>query len=321
MTKINTKTSTLNSKPKTEEKVQTELSNVEKLKYFITMYNIEGDNGSSSKKTSSPSVWKSNGKSLSMTNLYGNTKVSVTSNTKFPKGEFGIQETGRLNKMLSCISDDVVTTKTGNQLKFKNGKVHFNYYLCGIESIEDQTKDIDVGDIDYNASISMTKDMMDDFSNCYSSFPSDVDGDTYVTINNKQGNYFLDVNQTNSHKMTIPVNVENDELKGKVSFSANSFNKVFKANPKSSGVIIDISDEGICLMTFIYNDKYSSFKSNYNVLPLSLIVEDDVTEELVDTSVPKLELETIETEVSPKDIIGFRTKSEVLETEMVEELV
>ena len=53
MANTNTKTSTLNSNSKSSEKETkvTELSSVQKLKYFIGMYNIKGDTGSSSKDT------------------------------------------------------------------------------------------------------------------------------------------------------------------------------------------------------------------------------------------------------------------------------
>ena len=42
-------------------------------------------------------------------------------------------------------------------------------------------------------------------------------------------------------------------------------------------------------MTFDYEDEYSSFKSNYNVLPLSMIPEDLIDEVETETSSEELE--------------------------------
>jgi len=343
MANTNTKTSTLNSNSKSSEKETkvTELSSVQKLKYFIGMYNIKGDTGSSSKDTKcvSPSVWKSDGKKLSVASRYDNVCLTTSVDTKFPKGEFGIQESGRLNKMLGCVPSDISVTKTSNQLKFNSGKLNFNYHLVNPESIDDGMDEIveELSDTSYEASISLTKEDIETFLKVCSSFPSDLKESMVVKVwKNKGGNYYLDVFNTNSHKMSIPVTVENDELNGTITFNANSWVNIFSSNTKSNGCLIDFSDDGICQMVFSYSDEYSGFNSTYNVLPSDMIPvveeeteeEDTSSEELQDTSDPKSDrigqevLDKVASKISDKlgdtGVFDVSVNDETLEPELVE---
>ena len=226
-----------------------------KIDRFIQKYNL-GGNVNSVK-------WKSNGDSLSTAfitsdkSLMGNVTVD---NVNFENSEVGIYTTDQLQKLLNVLDEKVELSikKAGDKpitLNVNNGNVSFDYSLSDLSVIPDPPALKRVPN--FTTKIKMDSKFIDTFIKGKSAL---ADVDTFSIIN-KGGNcsIIIGYSNTNTNRVTIPVECDNCDLKDVISFNANLFKDVLVANKECTSAVLEVSSEGLARVNFKVDDYDSTY--------------------------------------------------------------
>tara|TARA_Y100001963_G_C6748558_1_gene432890 strand:+ start:593 stop:1312 length:720 start_codon:yes stop_codon:yes gene_type:complete len=226
-----------------------------KLERFIQKYNL-GGNVSSVK-------WKVKGNQLS-TDFVSDDRTLLgsvlLSNFDFDSCEIGINDTNQLNKLLGVLGDDIDMSLTSFSdkpvsLNVKNGSVSFNYPLADLSVIGETPKLKNIPDFDTEIKID------DKFINTFIKGKNALsDTELFSIVSSGSGlNIVIGYSSTNTNRINIPVDCDENNIKGTVTFNANLFKDILVSNKECTSATLHISNDGLAKINFKIDDYDSTY--------------------------------------------------------------
>jgi hypothetical protein len=179
----------------------------------------------------------------------------------------GVYQTDQLQKLLSVLDDDVELslTRVGDKavsLKVKNGSVSVDYVLSDLSVITDPPKLKRLPE--FQTKIKLDTQFIDTFIKGKSAL---TDVDMFTFVNDKSGNLnaVIGYANTNTNRVTIPVETEINGLTESVTFNANLFKEMLVANKECKSAVLEVSNEGLAKVNF----KIDDYDSTYFIVAMS----------------------------------------------------
>ncbi len=187
--------------------------------------------------------------------------VTIKETAGIEDSEFGVNDTSKLKKMSSVLSDDINIS-----LDVNNGKITSLTLRDANADVQYVTADISVIPVvpnlkklpDFNLQIPLTKEFVTSFVKAKGAL-SDVN--TFTVMHDKKGKlkFVIGFSSVNSNRISLDVKaVEGkDKVKSPIHFSAKYLKEILTANSDCENAILNISDDGLANVSF-ENEKFSS---------------------------------------------------------------
>jgi len=197
--------------------------------------------------------------------------VTIKENANLEDSEFGVNDTSKLKKMSSVLSEDITIN-----LDVNNGKITSLTLRDANADVQYVTSDISVIPVvpnlkklhDFNLQIPLTKEFVNAFAKAKGAL-SDIN--TFTVMHDKKGKLKLVIgySSVNSNRISLDVKaVEGkDSVKSRIHFSAKFLKEILTANSDCENAVLNISDDGLASVSFD-NEK---FNSSYYLLAIKNI--------------------------------------------------
>lgn len=197
--------------------------------------------------------------------------VTIKENANLEDSEFGVNDTSKLKKMSSVLSEDITIN-----LDVNNGKITSLTLRDANADVQYVTSDISVIPVvpnlkklpDFNLQIPLTKEFVNAFVKAKGAL-SDIN--TFTVMHDKKGKLKLVIgySSVNSNRISLDVKaVEGkDNVKSPIHFSAKFLKEILTANSDCENAVLNISDDGLASVSFD-NEK---FNSSYYLLAIKNI--------------------------------------------------
>lgn len=197
--------------------------------------------------------------------------VTIKENANLEDSEFGVNDTSKLKKMSSVLSEDITIN-----LDVNNGKITSLTLRDANADVQYVTSDISVIPVvpnlkklpDFNLQIPLTKEFVNAFVKAKGAL-SDIN--TFTVMHDKKGKLKLVIgySSVNSNRISLDVKaVEGkDSVKSPIHFSAKFLKEILTANSDCENAVLNISDDGLASVSFD-NEK---FNSSYYLLAIKNI--------------------------------------------------
>ena len=227
-----------------------------KLNKFIQKYNL-GGNVNSVK-------WTSNTNKLTTSFVTPDKSLLgtvVANNVTFEDGDLGVYQTDQLQKLLSVLGDDInlTLTRAGDKavsLKVKNDAVSVDYVLSDLSVIPDPPALKRLPN--FQTKVKLDTQFIDTFIKGKSAL-ADVDMFTFVNDKNNNINAVIGYANTNTNRVTIPVETETNGMGDPITFNANLFKEMLIANRECKSAVLEVSNDGLAKVNFKVDDYNSTY--------------------------------------------------------------
>jgi|TARA_Y100000310_G_scaffold15126_2_gene15130 hypothetical protein len=237
--------------------------NKDKLERFIRKYNLNGNVNSVR--------WKSgNGKVSTSFVTPDKTLLGTVIADKFDVGdaELGVYFTDQLQKLLGVVGENIESKTTDIEdrvvsLNISDGVVSVDFVLSDLSVIPEPPALKRIPD--FTTQIKVDEKFIDTFVKGVNAI-SDVE--TFSLIQ-RNGNLSVVIghSNTNTNRVTIPVEYSGSKVDDIISFSAPLFKEVFVANKECSSAILEVSTEGLSRISF----KVDDYDSTYYIVSAILV--------------------------------------------------
>ena len=184
--------------------------------------------------------------------------VSVD-NVQVEDGLMGVYTTDQLQKLLNVVSDDVdisIVKIDDRCVKLKIGSsvANVEYPLSDLSVIgtPPQLKTQPV----FDTKINVDRRFIDTFIRGKSAL-SEVN--KFTLVRNGELKLVIGYSSTNTNRVTIPVNVSENNLTSNMSFNGDMFKEILLANKECSSATFEISNDGIARINFKVDDYDSTY--------------------------------------------------------------
>ena len=188
--------------------------------------------------------------------LMGNVSVD---NVQIEDGLMGVYTTDQLQKLLNVVSDDVdisIVKIDDRCVKLKVGSsvANVEYPLSDLSVIGSppslKTQPV------FDTKIDVDRRFIDTFIRGKSAL-SEVN--KFTLVKNGELKLVIGYSSTNTNRVTIPVNVSENNLTSNMSFNGDMFKEILLANKECSSATFEISNDGIARINFKVDDYDSTY--------------------------------------------------------------
>jgi len=231
------------------------IMNKTKLERFIIKYSLGGS------IDSVKWIFKNNNLLTAMMtpdkSLIGKVKVD---NVDFDDRVLGVYSTGQLSRMLSVLDGNldvslVEIDQAAISLKLKSNGNEVNFALADLSVFEDPPSLKNLPDFDLHV------DVDSNFSNTFIKGKTALSEiETFSLIQNGTTKIVIGHSNTNSHRVSIPLNVKKSDFPmERLTFNANVFKEILVANRECTLGELKFSDKGLLHIKFDSGDYHSEY--------------------------------------------------------------
>ena len=188
--------------------------------------------------------------------LMGNVSVD---NVQIEDGLMGVYTTDQLQKLLNVVSDDVdisIVKIDDRCVKLKVGSsvANVEYPLSDLSVIGTPPK-LKTQPV-FDTKINVDRRFIDTFIRGKSAL-SEVN--KFTLVKNGELKLVIGHSSTNTNRVTIPVDVSENNLENNMSFNGDWFKEILLANKECSSATFEISNDGIAKINFKVDDYDSTY--------------------------------------------------------------
>lgn len=239
---------------------------------FIKKYNLGG--------AIEGVLWQNDNDNLSVTAMTSDRKLFASVQLEKAAGffkdvEIGVQDTGKLKKMLGPLSDNIALSldidendKTRvRKLVAEDSKITIDYVTAQKDVIDPVPKMKNVPP--FGVEVTLTPDFIDAFSKAFSALGDDAALFTLIMSKKKQKlEMVLGYKQNLSDRIAMEVTTTagKDTVKNPISFNAKHLKEILNANNEVANPVLNVSEAGLASISF----SDSGFTSQYYLVKIDV---------------------------------------------------